>query len=647
MEKIYIYGIIAVMALLPGITLSQEQPSLRDRAEESYRRYEYAHAAAMYTKLVDRRDPRLEDLERLATCYIQVRDFESAENWYARVVQHESNKPEHLLAYGNVLKANGKYAEAKQQLENYAERTGNREHVALQLAGCDSAVVWLASPTAHKVANESEVNTPLSEFSAYPVGDKVYYAGEPATTSGKTHGWTGHAFLRIYSAQLSASGNLSTPSMVQDGISDLPYHIGPVVAEKEGNTLFATRTHVGKEGELVREQRRRYHTNTLELYTYKKEGAGWLAEPFAHNNAKEYSVGHAALSVDENILYFVSDMPGGLGGTDIWYCERQSDGSWGTPANAGNEVNSSGDEMFPNIGPDGTLYFSSDGFAGMGGLDVFSATGQKGMWSTPENLRYPLNSAGDDFAYITVDENDMGYHGFLSSNRRGGKGGDDIYSFSFERPKIIIILRGTTSDKNTGERLPAASVTLYDGKREIVAKKSSSNEGTFEFTLDRDMDYTVLGQKQGYHADSAKVSTQGISKSDTLEVALLLEPVFKVGDTFELENIYYDFDKHNIRADAAAILDELVRTMRDNPTLKIELSSHTDSRGSHAYNEALSQRRAQSAVDYLVSRGIARDRMIAKGYGETKLVNRCSDGVPCSREEHQANRRTEVTVLAF
>ena len=167
------------------------------------------------------------------------------------------------------------------------------------------------------------------------------------------------------------------------------------------------------------------------------------------------------------------------------------------------------------------------------------------------------------------------------------------------------------------------------------------------FVLDRNQAYTVLGQKQGYHADSAKVTTVGIIKSDTLEVALLLEPVFKVGDSFALENIYYDFDKHNIRPDAAEILDELVRTMRDNPTLKIELSSHTDSRGSHAYNEALSQRRAQSAVDYLVSRGIARDRMVARGYGETRLVNHCADGVPCSREEHQANRRTEVTVLAY
>src|SRR5690606_29950880 len=300
-----------------------------------------------------------------------------------------------------------------------------------------------------------------------------------------------------------------------------------------------------------------------------------------------------------------------------------------------------------NVGPEGTLYYSSDGFAGMGGLDVFEATGGRQQWTPPRNLRFPLNSPGDDFAYLVTYEGEEGIAGYLASNRKGGKGSDDIYSFTYEKPKIIILLRGTTSDKNTTNRLADVSVTLYDGTREIVAKKRTDESGTFEFVLDRDKSYTVLGQKEKYHADSAKINTLGITESDTLEVALLLEPVFEVGKTFELENIYYDFDKHNIRPDAAAILDELVRTLRDNPTLKIELSSHTDSRGSDAYNLSLSQRRAQSAVDYLVGRGIARERMVAKGYGETRLVNDCGNGVPCSREQHQANRRTEVTVLGY
>ncbi len=660
MEKNSVFGCDGVFAMpfmfsffmifVAGILSAkgQEQPSLRDRADELYRRYEYANAAEIYVKLVDTKRPRLQDLERLADSYLKMLDYESAENWYARVVASEGSSPENRITYGEVLKANGKYAEAKKQLEEYASQTGDRDRVALQIAGCDSAVVWMANPTVHKLRNES-INTSLSEFSVFTMDDKVYYAGEPDgfMRGVDTYGWTGNSFLRVYTADRHSDNTLTNPVIAAESINGEKFHVGPLAADASGNTLFVTRTYVGNDGERTREEQRKYHTHRLELYIYTKNDDGtWSAEPFAHNNVQEYSLGHATLSEDGNTLYYASDMPGGHGGTDIWYSEKQADGSWGDPVNAGDQLNSNGNELFPNIGPSNTLYYSSDGFAGMGGLDVFRAMGGKQEWSTPHNLTYPINSPGDDFAYVVTFDGEEGIAGYLSSNRRGGQGNDDIYSFSFEKPKIIIILRGTTSNKQTGDRIEA-TVTLFDGEREIVARKSSGDTGTFEFVLDRGQTYTVLGQKEGYHADSAKVSTLGITRSDTLEVALLLEPVFKVGQTFELENIYYDFDKHDIRPDAAEILDELVRTMRDNPTLRIELSSHTDSRGSHAYNEALSQRRAQSAVDYLVSRGIARDRMVAQGYGERQLANHCADGVPCSRDEHQANRRTMVTVLDY
>ncbi|GGG74302.1 cell envelope biogenesis protein OmpA [Parapedobacter pyrenivorans] len=634
-----------LLLCIGGFAFPQEQPSLRDRADELYRQYEYANAAKLYTKLVDTRQPRLQDLERLADSYLRMNDYESAENWCARVIGHEDSPAQNRLVYGDVLKANGKYAEAKEQLKAYVEATGDAASVALQIAGCDSAQVWMADPTVHKLRNEG-VNTSLSEFSAFPVGGKVYYAGEPQGNA-DTYGWTGNAFLRVYTADRNADNILSDAALASDDINSGKFHVGPVATDATGNTLFVTRTYVGNDGERTKEGQRKYRTRNLELFIYTKSNDGtWSAEPFAYNRVEEYSVGHAALSTDGNTLYYASDMPGGQGGTDIWYSERQADGSWGTPVNAGASINSAGDELFPNTGPNHTLYYSSDGFASMGGLDVFQSTGGKARWGTPRNLGYPVNSSGDDFAYIVTFNGEEGIAGYLSSNRKGGRGSDDIYSFTYEKPKIVILLRGTTSDKQTGDRIEA-TVTLFDGTRRIIARKSSGESGTFEFLLDRNQTYTVLGNKEGYHADSAKVSTVDITKSDTLEVALLLEPIFKVGDTFELENIYYDFDKHHIRPDAAAILDELVRTLRDNPTLKIELSSHTDSRGSDAYNEALSQRRAQSAVDYLVSKGIARDRMMAKGYGETRLVNDCGNDVPCTREQHQANRRTEVTVLEY
>lgn len=642
-------SIFAALLCMSGVAVSQEQLSLRERAEQVFRRYEYAEAVTHYQKLADTDKPRVIDLERLAYCYVQMKDFEAAENWYARTVAMEGSDAENLIRYGEVLKINAKYVEAKKQLEAYAATTNDRERVAMLLAGCDSAIVWMANPTVHKLRNEG-VNTSLSEFSVFPVGEKVYYAGEPDghMRGVGTYGWTGNSFLRVYTADRAADNRLSDAVIAVDGINNTPFHIGPVAANADGTTLYATRTYSGKNGSVTREERRKYLTNKLELYVYTQdENGAWRSEPFAYNNVEEYSIGHAALAADGNTLYFVSDMPGGQGGTDIWYSERQTDGSWGTPVNAGKTVNSKGSELFPNVGPDNKLYYSSDGFAGMGGLDVFEAVGSKQQWTPPQNLRFPVNSPGDDFAYLLTYEGAEGIAGYLSSNRKGGKGSDDIYSFTFEKPKIVVVLRGVISDRHTGERLAATSVTLYDGNREIVAKRSSDSEGIFEFTLDRDKSYTVLGQKQKYHADSARVSTVGITKSDTLDVALLLEPLFEVGKTFVLENLHYDFDKHNIRPDAAAILDELIRTLRDNPTLRIELSSHTDSRGNDAYNMALSQRRAQAAVDYLVSRGIARDRLVAKGYGETRLVNDCGNGVPCSAEQHQANRRTEVTVLEY
>ena len=588
-------------------------------------------------------------MEKLAACYNQMNNYEAAEHWYARVVTDNDRSIQSLLYYGQVLKANGKYAEAKHQFETYLSQGGVDDGVSRIIAGCDSAIAWIASPTQHHIQNQTAVNTELSEFAAHAADGMVFYAGEPEVSdNGGQHGWTGNAFLRIFSAQREADNTLSSPQFAASMPNDARYHIGPVTMDADGQTLYVTRTYPGKDGAVAKERRTKYHTNKLELYRYTKDASTgeWIAEPFAYNNVKEYSVGHAALAPDGSTLYFISDMPGGHGGTDIWFCKRQSDGQWGTPENAGTGVNSAGNEMFPNIAPDGVLYYSSDGLLGMGGLDIYKSTGSESRWSTPENMRYPINSPRDDFAFVNVIDNEETVSGYLSSNRQGGVGADDIFAFALEKPKIIIILQGTTSNKQTGERL-VADVTLFDGSKVIIARKQSTENGTFEFVLDRDLDYQVFARKAGYHPDSASVSTVGIIKSDTVHVALLLDPEFTIGQRIELENIYYDFDKHNIRPDAAEILDRLVKIMQDYPTLKIELSSHTDSRGSDAYNQALSQRRAQAAVNYLVSRGIASDRMVAEGYGETRLVNDCGNGVPCSREQHQANRRTEVTVLEY
>lgn len=631
-------------------TYAQEQLSFRDKAKLKYESFEYAQAIPMYLKLVDVEKPQLSDLEKLAYSYYLMNDYEAAENWFARLVAHPESKIENMLVYGSVLKSNLRYKEAKVVFENYAAKTGDAKKVANDIFGCDSAQVWLAKPTAHRIKNEELINTPRSEFGVFPFPQKIFYAGEPdAGVFKKVYGRTGNPFLRVYAANREANGSLSFPLLSKSVYNDAAYHVGPVFSNRAGNMLFVSRTHVGKKmTEIEKVGNTKFRTNNVELYIYTANNGQWQEQPFAYNNAKEYSLGQACLSTDEQTLYFASDMPGGLGGTDIWFSTLAADGSWSKPQNAGKEINTAGNEMFPQIGTDSLLYYSSDGLPGMGGLDIFVAKGGRANWAKPVNMRYPINSAADDFSFVDTSSPSEGQvMGYLSSNRKGGKGGDDIYSFDIEKRKVILALKGQTYDQSTGQLLPLTDVTLLTGQQKVKGKQLTADSAKFFFELDKETTYTVLGQKAKYYSDSVRVTTLGATKSDTLEVKLYLKPLFVVNTKIEIKNIHYDFDKANIRADAADILNETVRIMRDNPTLEIELGSHTDSRGSDIYNLDLSQRRAQAVVNYLVSRGIARNRMKAKGYGETQLLNGCKNGVKCTPAEHQANRRTEFKIVKY
>ncbi|MCX2681608.1 OmpA family protein [Galbibacter sp. EGI 63066] len=641
---------IFALMLLTLNGLAQEQPGNRERAYRHIYEYQYARAIPLLLKEVDIKHPRVKDMEQLANSYYQVNDYVQACNWYARVLETPDTNPENLLKYAQSLKQISEYDEAKKMLGQYAQKTGNNQAIVLEIAGCEAAIKWLANPKAYTLQNEKEINTEKSEFGAYPVDNQVYFTGEAGGGRKKHYGWTGNSFLKVFKAGIDSEKQLIQPQLVGSINNKSKYHVGPVSTNKSGDIFYVTRTYYGRKENKGKDGNKKYLSNKLELSIYKRNTSGdWQTTPFPYNNVKEYSTGHAALSPDGKELYFVSDMPGGMGGADIWYCELDSQGNWTTPKNAGNIINSPQDEMFPSIAPDGTLYYSSNGFINMGGLDVFKSEGSKASWSAPENLQYPVNSGGDDFAFVVSKMEGENLYGYVSSNRAGGIGGDDIYSFTYAKPKMYIALEGTTYEgKSTEKILAQTAVTLFNNvQRQLIAKKQSTATGQFIFEIDPDKTYKILGQKQRYYSDSLMVNTKDVKPGDTLRIALHLEPLFEEGKKFVLEDMHYDFDKHNIRKDATIILNELVTIMRKHPTLKIELSSHTDSRGNNAYNMSLSQSRAQSAVDYLVSKGIARNRMTAKGYGESQLLNECSDGVSCSSEAHEENRRTEVKVLAF
>ncbi|MES2652870.1 MAG: OmpA family protein [Bacteroidota bacterium] len=649
-KKYIIFIALIIFNASFNIVSAQEQSGLRERAKKHYNQYEYFQAAQLFQKLADVKKPFLNDLELLADCYLKMKNYELAENWYSRVVNLPKSKTENLVKYGEVLKSNLKYNEAKQVFLQYVKLSGDQSRVAVEIAGCDSSLAWIANPTLHQIKNQTLINTNRSEFSVFPYQNKVFFTAEPDTALFKSiFGRTGNPYLRIYTADQSRN-ELSKPAIDLSDFNTGKYHIGPLSINADGSVLYITRTTAGKVLELNEVDRVKYQTNNLELYIFKKNKDKWEELPFVYNNVQKYSIGHASLSSDHKVLYFVSNMPGGFGGTDIWFCELQADGGWGKPQNAGAQVNTVKDEMFPYASSEGSFYFSSNGWPGMGGLDVFTAKGNKQNWSKVSNLKYPVNSSTDDFGFILFPSDDDTLNGYLSSNRKAGKGGDDIYSFTFKKPdtKIILAVKGIVLDRKTGKVISGANVSLYSNTNQSpIASKNAESDGTFLLELTKESDYSLIAKKAKFDTDTKSISTKGIKKSDTLVVDLKLGTLFEIGKVFTLKNINYDFDKDNIRLDAAKILDGLVDVMRDNPSLEIELGSHTDSRGADKYNLSLSQRRAQSVVNYLVSKGISRMRMVAKGYGETQLLNACEDGIKCTDEQHQENRRTVFKVLRY
>lgn len=631
---------------------AQEQLSMRQRADKFYLGYNYAFAADLYLKLIDNKEQNKQDIHRLADCYDKMNDYGKAIQYYSKLVKEYDEEPESLLRYGVLLMNDAQYEKASEVFKEYGEKNGYSQLLGNYLKGCAEADSIIESPKPYTIRNMRSVNTPYAEFGVYKLGEKYYYAGE-VNDGGKDtrnlYGWTGNGFLKLYEVTSSGSTQrLSNGKVASDNFNEAKFHVGPIAANKSGDVAFVTQTNTSKVGENRVSGDYRFNNKTLKLFIYTKQANGkWDGKPFAYNDVKKYSLGHAVLSPDEKTLYYVSDMPGSIGGTDIWFSELQDDESWSAPINAGEAINTEGDELFPFLDEDGTLYFSSNGHAGLGGLDIFQATGSKDNWKNIANLGYPINSSRDDFSFYLTDKGEESKSGYLASNRSGGVGNDDIYSFVYSAPEIRLFIAGTVRNKLTGDPLNRAMVGLHGRDGALYAKEYNKNDGTFLYSLEKDKDYKLKGQKIRYGVDSTSFTTIGMTFSDTLYADLYLEPEYEVGKKFVLENILYDLDKSNIRADAVPIMDRLVQIMRDNPTLKIELASHTDSRATHAYNIALSERRAKSAVNYLIERGIARSRMVAKGYGETVLVNRCADGVACTEEEHQKNRRTEITVLEY
>ncbi|MRG47773.1 OmpA family protein [Chitinophaga sp. SYP-B3965] len=604
-------SIIIVFIVWGASANAQEQRSLQQRADAHFQRAEYAPAAALYEVIV-RKEPSAAIMEKLATSYRAVNKYEAAAGWYEKLLQQPGAATINKKYYGDMLKSMGQYEAAKVQ---YASDPAAKTLIA----GCDSALIWLQNPVPLQWQDLTALNTPNSDWGTVKYGDKIVFVSDRGMNK-RTYKRNKHPFLKLY----TAAPNGAYVSSFSYAMDHFPYHSGPVCFSKNQDTAWLTVTHPWKVNFEKAERPAVYGNRRLELLTYVRKGATWtLLAPFPYNNVAAFSLGHAAISNDGNTLYYTSDQPGGIGQTDIWYSTRMGDGSWSAPINCGPQINTTEAEEFPVIASDGTLYFSSKGHAGMGGFDVFAAKGLGKEWGTLVNMRFPVNSSADDFSFM-IDEQSRGY---LSSNRKGGMGDDDIYAFKMEV--------SSTPWQQPVKKVQILAVTVIPPTDAITLIKQPSKErqwtGTNYLVLDSGSKYTVEAYKGNQKALPVEVPA---SDDDTIHVTLYLND--------EELAIYYDYNKSFIRTDAAAILDKLVIMLNENPTTTVLLTAHTDARGSDDYNMALSRQRAEKAKEYLLQKGIPAGRITTNFQGKRVLSEHCA---PCEEAQHQRNRRTNIQII--
>ncbi|MFD2552328.1 OmpA family protein [Bizionia sediminis] len=630
--------IFTIVALSSTFLFSQKRV-----ADIFFENFSYVKAAELYKETVKRGDSSMHVLTRLGDSYYNNSDTENAALWYALALKkYDKINPEYIYKYIQTQRSMGNFEEADKWLVQFKDIQNDDSRVDELRASNIALYESLKNREGLDVKTVNlDINTPYSDFGPYVFDNRFYFASAQ-NTENAIYSWNNEPFLDIYAADIKPMNDgmdsISNPIQIDfKGKDRKNVHEASVAITADGKTMYFTRYNVNKKNRAVYDKQ---GTSNLNIYrATKKDNGNWgdiIELPF---NGVNFSTGHPALSPDNKTLYFVSDREGGYGQTDIYRVSIDGD-TYGTPENLGPKVNTEGREMFPFVAKDNTLYFSSDGFLNLGLLDIFKTDVLNDANANVQNLGAPYNSGFDDFAYYINNDTQKGY---FSSNRPNGKGSDDIYGFIAQPCKQVIT--GTVRDLKLLTPLSNATVQLIDETGKIVAETTSTENGLYEFDANCNQKYTVLGMKADYKDDKKDVQTTNVT--DEKQTAdLNLTPLINDNEIV-INPIFFDFDKWDIRADAAYELENIVSVMRAHPNMVIKIESHTDSRGSDSYNLKLSDRRAKSTQQYLYSRGIATERIeSAIGYGETQLVNECSNGVKCSKEKHQENRRSKFIILS-
>ena len=640
-----IFLLTVLFSVLGNVLIAQDR--LINKADEKYSDYSFSPAIDIYKRVLDKGYTSADLLMKLGNSYYFNAEYKEASEIYKRLLSEykEGIGPEYYFRYAQTLRSLGEYDLSKDVMAEFSQITSADVRANLYMAERDY-LAEIEKNSGRYDIGKFAFNSRYSDFAPSFYGEGLIFSSDRDTgnLARYRHTWNSKDFLDLYKIN---ADSVSENKVVKFGDDiNTRYHESTSVFSKDGNTLYFTRNNLF-DGKTVKDEK---GVVRLKIFKAVKENGVWTHIEELPFNSESYSIAHPTLSPDEKILYFASDMPGSYGESDIFKVAINSDGTYGTPVNLGNIINTEARETFPYVTSENVLYFSSDGHPGLGGLDIFATKISNSQYiGTVLNVGKPVNSELDDFTFIINEETRNGY---FASNRENGVGEDDIYSF-VETKKLefdcIKPITGTVRDKISNEVLVGATVKVIDENNEELASAITDSNGNYSITIDCNKGNFVRATMQGYVPSEEYLN---ISDSKPLIVDFYLERdtvTAGYGDDLakllQLSTIYFDFDRYNVRPDAEIEIQKVIAAMEKYPSLKLKVTSHTDSQGVDAYNLWLSQKRAESTVAYMVSKGIASDRLQGEGFGETRLVNRCVNGVRCSKAEHQLNRRSEFLIL--
>ncbi len=647
--------IILIICLMNTLILSSQESELK-RAHSEYENFAYADAISAYEKIIKKGNASLEVYQKLGDCYFFNSELKDAAKWYLKMMEEkkelEKNGTEvnevtagYYFRTSQSLKFLKRYKEADSLMIKVKE-SNIADSRAKRLIDNPDYLEKISLQSGRYTIENLPRNSIYVDFAPAIYKNKLVFSSARGTvkSNAKKNRWTQQPYLDLLSYTLKESGDFDYPEHFSKDLNSR-LHESTSTFTKDGNTIYFTRNNLinskfGKDSSGV---------NRLKIYRAQLNNKSkWDSiEDLSFNN-NEYSVAHPALSPDGTKLYFASDMPGGYGMSDLYVIGINQDGSFTTPKNLGPTINTEGRDTFPFISESGTLYFSSDGHLGLGGLDIFAAK-LEGNDKTVYNVGKPINSIADDVTFI-FDENTR--KGYFASNRPGGRGNDDIYSFMETTPLITKCegsLKTIIIEKKSGSILENADIEVRDGTKAIIFKGKTDPKGKVVMNLDcGDKTYEITIKKEGFDPviKNITIKRDTPSRSESIELkSNVPEKGLDLAKLLNLKPIYFASNKALILNESAKELDKVIAYLKEYPSIKIEIGSHTDSKGSDSYNMKLSQRRATSTANYVVSKGIDPSRVKSRGYGETVLINRCGNGVRCSKEEHSQNRRSEFIVI--